>query len=745
MMKRPLCFLFLLAAAGIWLLHMLGIPLSGQSPGYAELGEALDGSVQVSGTLYRREDRSIYLKQTILKASSVKIPIQNIRIFVKEEVLLPVGARVCVKGAIKPVEEPRNPGEFDSRLYYETQHIYFLLFAEEVTREGAQFSRLGEWLAKTREQMRQVFVQAAPQESGVFSAMLLGDKSLLDAEVKAYYQMSGIIHMLAISGLHLSLLGMGCYRLLQRAGAPIGLAGGVSMILLFAYGILTGGSVSTMRALLMFVISMGAKVLGRTYDLPSALSLAGLLLLVESPGYLFYSGFLLSFGAVLGVAVIYPMFEGGIPRLLKPLAASLTVQMVTIPVVLSFFYEVPLYGILMNVLLVPSLGGVLVCGLAGSVTGMFSIGVAKVVLFPGCLLAAVYEKAGVLVSKLPYTTLVLGKPDLWQAVLYYLLLGSGAFLLHRALCGRSDYEGDSGSIGQAAGSAAGLYIGAALLTALGSGLLLYRPVPEFAIICLDVGQGDGLVIRSGRDCYLSDGGSTNVSQVGNYRILPYLKSQGISRVRCAFVSHTDEDHISGIREIMEQQASRLTSVHLQCLALPKWEQKPDAYRELEQLAAQAGITVVYLERGSHIEVGKVDFTALAPGEEWDQEDVNAGSLVLLVRYGDFQGLLTGDIGEEQEEQLAEEYGKTNLFRNQAVDFLKVAHHGSKYSTSEGFLAWVRPRASVISCSAKNRYGHPGKQTIERLKKINTSIFYTKYSGAVTVKIKRGKLLVEGYR
>ena len=133
--------------------------------------------------------------------------------------------------------------------------------------------------------------------------MTLGDKQELDPEIQMGYQLAGIIHILAISGLHISILGMGLYNLLKKMGLGIWPAGIFSLGVMLQYGIMTGGSVSTMRAVTMFLIAMGARITGRIYDMMSALSVTAMMILVESPAYLLDSGFLLSFGCVLGMSL----------------------------------------------------------------------------------------------------------------------------------------------------------------------------------------------------------------------------------------------------------------------------------------------------------------------------------------------------------------------------------------------------------------------------------------------------------
>lgn len=178
--------------------------------------------------------------------------------------------------------------------------------------------------------------------------MVLGEKGELPEETKMRYQMAGIIHILAISGLHISLLGMGLYELLKKAGIGIWGAGFLSLIVMIFYGEMTGESVSAMRAVSMFLIATGAKILGRIYDMMTALSVSAMILLLESPAYLYSTGFLLSFGAVLGVGAVLPVFFkffGVKNKILKSFMGSVCVQLTTLPVMLWFYGEVSVIGI----------------------------------------------------------------------------------------------------------------------------------------------------------------------------------------------------------------------------------------------------------------------------------------------------------------------------------------------------------------------------------------------------------------
>ena len=252
---------------------------------------------------------------------------------------------------------------------------------------------------------------------------------------------------------------------------------------------------------------------------------------------------------------------------------------------------------------------------------------------------------------------------------------------------------------------------------------------EMYVTFLDVGQGDGIVVEiENRWNILIDGGSTNKNELGKYQLLPYLKSRGISRLDGIYVSHTDEDHISGVRELLEFVEKDLTSLRIENLILPKWSdiQENKNYRELTELAESAGVRVLTMKAGDEIRYGTVRLKVLWPESTASGKEVNEDAMVLEMISKDFKGLFTGDIGMVTEEKLIQNGCLED------VDFLKTAHHGSRYSTGAEFLEIVRPELAVVSCSATNTYGHPSPDTLERLKKSGSRVLITRDCGAVTI-------------
>lgn len=740
MTRRPLCLVCVVLILFLCLADFAGLPLIRGNPVSKETDSWIREHPQATiyGEVVQTTDnsfsQSIYLRDAYLIIRSKKIPIENIKVYLKEKEDVPMGTVVLVSGELKPIEEMRNPGEFDSPQYYACEHIYYVLKKGKILKQSETYSVYKEGVQQCKNWLKTVLERIAGEEAGVFQAIVLGDKSNLEETTKLRYQMAGIVHILAISGLHISVIGSGLYNLLMKTGLGIWLSGFVSLVVMLQYGILTGGSVSTMRAVCMYLIMLGAKITGRIYDLPTALAVSAMLLVWESGAYLYSSGFLLSFSAVLGAGVAAPylnrcFFKGakkGFPNtVLSSVVSSLAVQGMMLPVSLYFFGEVSLAGFFLNFLVLPSVGVLLGSGVLGLAAGCLWENLGKVLIFPGCMLGKVYEWLCRIAGNLPMCTWILGQPKFWQIAVYY-----ACFLLGLVLWGKSGRKRKRSAF--LGGVGAGLWI-------LGLCVLVWRGKPSLSVTCLDVGQGDAVVVRTPENnCFLIDGGSSDKSGVGQYKLLPYLKNQGIQRLDGIFVTHTDNDHISGIKELLELSVEKLNPLKIKALYLPCWKAPPKEWEELKELAGKAGVLVRELKTGNQLKAGKLQIQVLAPFETAVGADVNEEGMVLLVKYEEFSGLFTGDIGEETERKLLEK----GLLQD--VDFLKVGHHGSRYSTCQAFLDELKPEIAVISCAEENSYGHPAAEVVERLQQAGCQIGFTMKSGAVTLEKEGERWKFRGY-
>lgn len=726
---------------------------------------------------------------------------------------LRIGEQVTLWGEVSRFTEARNPGQFDLEAYYRSRRISMALFADRLERaegtgeKGAAFSPYLDGLYRFRCRCSRVLTAICEEEdSQIFRAAILGEKEEMDEAVKDLYQRSGISHLLAISGLHLSMLGMGLYKLLREAGAGYGasaLAGGAAVI---SYGLMTGASGSALRAAIMLTAAFLAAYLGRTYDLLSALSLAALLLAFSRPFLIGDSGFQLSFGAVLGIGLLGAELEKAMDLKKgwqKNLLVSLSVQLMTAPVVLWHYFQYPAYGICLNLLVVPLMGYVIGSGLLGIGAGFFAPALGVAAVGSGHYILQGYQKLCRLFLALPGSEVVLGRPGWGQIAAYYLLLAGMVLALRGAWAKRGLL-----SIPVRTGCRKLLFLAAGSLCCF---LVLRPPVQKgCSVTFLDVGQGDGIVIVSegdtfksaglesletakagdrkagsaeptgagsveagavepvggrhtGQSVLLVDGGSTSEKRLGEDRLEPFLKSKGIRCIDGALVSHGDEDHISGLRYLLEECGQ----IQIRRLILPEKGRRDEAYAPLLAAAKARGTIVCYMDAGDWIQAGDTRLVCLYPEKEEviDETDRNQQSLILRVDYEGAHMLLTGDADQQGERRMVERQtgsGRPVDVEGQAdpgdrpddrgpaavplsaIQVLKASHHGSRYSNSQELLEAVRPALTVISYGEGNRYGHPHEEALERICGAGSLVLKTGEQGAVMLHIQDGELRYSTY-
>lgn len=632
---------------------------------------------------------------------------------------IPLGAQLILTGELCPFPLPRNPGEFSAARFYQTEKIRCRLVKAEIEKISGE-NVLMEFLFRQREKMGNVFRQyLPPEEAGIMKTILLGDSSDLPDRYRKLFAEGGISHILAISGLHISFLGMGLYHLLRRGRLPEKPAVFLSSVMILLYGAMVGTGPSAARAVCMFLIRMGAVFCRRTYDLLTSLSLAALLLLLHRPLYITHSGFLFSFGAVLGIGLLLPALPGRF-------SGIFAVPLVTFPVSLYFYYGFPIYSVFLNLIVIPMAGVLLAAGAAVLLSGsIFPPAGEAAALLCRCILL-IYTSLCRLTASLPRNMLVTGRPGLWQILIYFLLVGTAA---------------------ASAGKIPDWFRSCILLLALPFLLLTPQIRKESGgteLYILDVGQGDGLFLSAAGKNIMIDGGSSDVKQLAEKRLLPFLKYRGSRRLDAVLLTHDDYDHCSGLLELLEKKEGKEFPVDIGCVILPDIAEKGRGkhYRMLEERAEEHGIPVLYMGREDQIQLGKLNILCVHPSKGTLYENSNAGSLTLLLRYGRSSALLTGDLERTGEEECRRYLEKNHPGLKAAV--LKAAHHGSAFSTGEDWLQACDPQVTVISCGMRNRYGHPSPQTMERLAERKTAVYDTRFSGAIRIRFQENRILVSEF-
>lgn len=692
------------------------------------------------------------------------------------EALPKAGSYVWVFGEVSPFLQATNPGEFDTAAYYRRKDCLFALRKTKITAQTKNYGRLEEFLSQLRYESEVLFRKLLGEKNGATaSAMVLGRKKGMDSEVKALYQGAGISHLLAISGLHLSLIGAGLFGLLKKVRLPVTLSAGISTLILIVYAQLTGMGISTRRALVMFLLFLAAGLLKRTPDLPTSLAVAALLLLVPKPQRILDAGFQLSFSAVLGIAGMIPVLQDGwedaapslrvtdgvagwniaraaIARacrfLRQNILAGLGITMTMLPFLLIHFYEWSPWSVLLNLAVIPLMGILLPCLIGLQLVARLTALVHCLELPQHLLCTAIeaifscYEQLCRFTTALPGSILHTGYPT-WQALAAYTI-----GLIALAVSGKKLRPH--------------LRLAAAVCL---MGIFLIRLPGELNVTMLDVGQGECVGIETREHhVYLVDAGSTSKKKTGQYQIIPWLKYIGTRSVEGIFITHWDEDHISAVGELLEW--SKSSRVKIRRIFLPDVALKDEVLETLLQQIEEANVSVEYLSAGEHMTDGALQISCLHPYAKKVPEDRNDASLVLRLSQGDFQMLLTGDLEKSGEDWLVEQVRPAveqpqPAAQEQALPcapstqpaaqnplrctILDAGHHGASNATGEALLDLAQPELVLISCGKNNRYGHPAPETLKRLEEREIRWYSTAEVGAIQVYVGKKKVKIETSR
>ena len=759
MRDRPLCVICL--ALSVFL--SISVYLGGSRfrkelmPSQTELFCKEGDEVLLSGRVYGKTESDsyqlLYLKENSVFYHQHSLKESKIIVYEQSKKTIKLGDVLEVEGEIDFFENAGNPGNFDQKKYYQRQDIHAAVWAGRTSVKAGNkriwTEILKESLYRFRQAWRtQLYAAMEEKEAGILCAVLLGDKTRLDGEVKELYRVSGIGHILAISGLHLSLLGMGMYRLVRRISGSYVAGGLLGAVFMTLYVLMIGMSISVCRAFLSFLFRVGADMTGRSYDGVTALSFSAAAVLFWRPLSIGDAGFWLSFGAVAALYLVEPAFRE-LP--VQALWASVSIQLATLPVLLAFYYAVPTYSVFLNLLVLPLLPLVFVGAIAGSLLVGIGFPAGGLALKAAAVIFGFYEKICGFVMGVPGAEIVAGKPSGKQIAAYYAALVAALWLyrmLRRGKRGEAGQKKREEKRGEKRGGKKKLhrYLIPAAVYLFGVLVLLlpWGRTGKLTVTMLDIGQGDCIFLRGPTgDTYLVDGGSSDVKEVAKYRIEPFLKSQGVKELDYVFVSHGDADHLNGISEMLEREKA---GIRIRTLVLPAESVWDEALQALWESAREKGVETVTARPGQSVQEGALSVTCMLPcgtEEKKGEETGNESSMVLALSYGIFDMLFTGNLeggGEEKLKTLLEADGRK-------FEVLKTAHHGSKNSTSEEFLSVLRPEIALISAGKDNRYGHPHEETLERLKKAGCRAYCTQETGAVTITAREEKncFCLEFYR
>lgn len=697
------------------------------------------------------------------------------------------GDYICMSGTVSVPDSATNPGTFDQYIYLRNKGYYLCISNGTIESGNHRPYSIEGFLYGIKNRCTKIIDNSFDSESaGIVKAMLVADKSTLDKNIKKLYSENGIAHIMAISGVHVAIIGMTLYGFLRKLKIGRLISGTFSIAIIILYGIMTGMSSSTERAVIMLILSIAAEYFGRKTDAPTSMGFAMIIMVLGNPYVILDAGFQLSFAAITGVTVVAPqlrkllrMFKCFIKeadekkkqkhkkimslrkmiiKLIDALVVGIASFITTTPVIIYYYYQFPPYSILINLIVIPLVSLIVGGSILVVLTGLFFTGAAVVMTYPVRLILFIYKYLCIFASGFPGASVLVGHISIGMIFVYYLSVVLIFAILRMIRIGKTERGGPI------------LYLMLATVLFLTVVYEVYSYDKSLKVVYMDVGQGDGVLLRtSGHGGILIDGGSSSNKRVGEYVMVPVLKYYGVSEVEYAFVSHGDVDHVSGLEYLLNEEQS---GVHVVNLVLPEYGDQ-DALQELKSEATANNVNIIYMKPGdnityNHQQAETINIECLYPDEEAGQGvlDTNNLSMILKttitwdVREADIENLnkssdsdaslsllFVGDAGIAAEQRLIELYEKNSLGEipdSIACDILKVGHHGSRNSSGSDFLKKVSAMYGIISCGKDNRYGHPHAETLERLKMADTKYMTTKEHGAIILSIERGDWSLSGY-
>ncbi|MHB1315489.1 MAG: DNA internalization-related competence protein ComEC/Rec2 [Christensenellales bacterium] len=611
------------------------------------------------------------------------------------------GDIVTASARIKNLKANGNPNCFDYRMYARNRGVSFYASASSkyCTYEEGRTDFYGT-LINVRSHLEKTIQAIAPQNGATVAGMLLGYKTSMSEEELSAFQTAGLSHILSVSGLHVAYITAALYFILKKCkNRKLFL---IIPVILFLYCAVTAFPSSIIRASIMGAVMVIASVWGYRNDPLTSLSLAMLLILIANPLQAFDVGFQMSFAAAYGIVLLSPQIQKWFLWLHKSvrslLAVSIGAQAAVVPISLLYFNQLYPYSLLANLVFVPLFGVVVIAGFIGMALGAVwpVLGLPFGFLCDLVLAPALWVMR--LIETLPGAALSVPSPPAFVigTALLIILICSKIFLaktpIKRNLC---------------------LVLIALSLLPVFAGSV-FRP-QGLTIRVLDVGQGNCAVIETPDDkVYLVDTGPNEAAK-------EYLLKNGRLSVDGVIFTHLHDDHAGGLESLED-------CIRIEKLYVPQLqEDEIDQCRGKEPRACLQAV-----QAGDIISLGK-DVSIEIKGYYGGEEDA---SMAFQLNYGTFSMLFTGDVDGKYEKELAKQVDPCQA--------LLVGHHGSKASSSEQFLLAVQPETAVISAGLDNGYGHPGEDTLERLKDAGSAVYRTDIDGMITLYVSNNKVTVSKY-
>lgn len=629
------------------------------------------------------------------------------------------GNFISVEGDYRKGKEARNPGEFDYNRYLQQRGISATVVVDDVNKvkildKNKNFLKSGifeirKYIAGNLDKLHEEYT------AGLLKGLLLADRSDISEETKTMFINSGVIHVLAVSGLHVGFIAVIFLFLFGRFNVKLKIFLTSAGLLFFLF--LTGSPPSVFRATIMALALLFAYLTNRDTNGINSLFLAAFIILIFNPNDLFHPGFQLSFAAVLSILLVNPFFSRIIDERVKSNPAkniflffgvSLSAQLGTLPLTIIYFGKVSVIALIANLIVIPLVALIVSNGIFTIILSTISFTAASTFANASDALTNILFYFVDFAGSLSFSHLRVTQFTLIQLFIFYFFF---IFLLY--------YLNAFSRILSKSLLICLVIANTFLFVSLNDSKLL--PDGKLSVLMIDVGQGDATLVKfPDGTTYLIDAGDVLFSYDSGERvIIPLLNYLNIEQVDAGIISHMDTDHYGGFVSLVEKG-------RVKKIIKPSFDSNLVRDVKFEKYLKEKRIETSYFsETGDSIGNTRIYYLNDLSKNEFQNYRVNDKSGCFLIIHGENEFLFTGDIEKRMETYLVSKYPQFL-----EADVLKVPHHGSNTSSSVTFIAIVRPKISLISAGIQNRFKHPSMQVVERINNSGSEVFRTDIEGAI---------------
>ena len=723
-------------------------------------------NISVEGIIISNQEEREYKNRYKLKVltvnSSEKYHSTQIYIEVKKDVEFEYGDKVILQGEFRKGSEQRNTGGFDYQLYLKSIHIYGTLKVENYQKISSDNIN---WVQKSINTIKLVIAEniektLEKEEAQIVKGLILGDTTALEEELKEKFQIANISHVLAVSGMHIIYIVIGIEVVFKKWLGKRKVKYVVIFGVIF-YMSITGFTSSIVRAGIMGMMNIFAFLVYRKNDIWTSIAISLGIILIQNPYAITGVGLQLSYLGTIGIILFHKNIKQYldnikciknniqikkskriskiVENLKDMISVTLSAQLMILPIMLYHFNMIGIYFVITNILVSMMIGPIMFLSIIFVFCSFIHLHISQfIAIFLSFGIKGLIQISNL--SNLPFSKIYVLTPSILFIFIYYIviLVGNRIYMIYTskyinstegrvknliALMKYRLYEKKKKTkkiyqkILQERNIKAFIkqtYKGIFLIIFL---IGIYQFPKNLEIHFLDVGQGDScFIITPNHKTILIDGGGSTSStfDVGKDTLIPYLLDKGYTQLDYVFISHFDQDHVGGILSLLEE-------LKVGQIFISKQGKTSDNYETFLEIVAQKNLKVREVKMGDKITIGDVTFHILWPTENQIEENMlNNNAMVMKLQYKSFSMLFTGDIEEVAEKKILSVYSD-NLDSLKAT-VLKVAHHGSKSSSTEKFLKAVNSKVAIIGVGENNMFGHPSNVVLERLQSFRYADF-----------------------